>query len=65
MPLSKTIQWTNSSKQPVVAHLIVIAVCLPFAAITLTGTGTLYSVLAVTGGSLSYLAYVSAPSVIQ
>ncbi|ORX36310.1 amino acid permease-domain-containing protein [Kockovaella imperatae] len=58
MPFSKAIQWTNSSKQPVVAHFVVIALCAPFAALTLAGSGTLYSILAVTAGSLSFLAYV-------
>ena len=58
LPFSKAIQWTNSSKQPVVAHFVVIVLCLPFAALTLAGATTLYSVLAVAASSLSYLGYV-------
>jgi amino acid transporter len=58
MPFAETIARTNSSKQPIVAHWLVVAMCVPFASLVVAGKGTLYSVLAVTASTLSYLGYV-------
>lgn len=58
MPFADTIKWTNSSKQPVVANWVVVGLCIPFCLLTIAGRGTLYSVLTVTAGSLSFVGYV-------
>jgi amino acid transporter len=60
MPFSETIARTNKHRQPVVAHWLVIALCVPFSVLVVAGRGPLYSVLAVTASTLSYLGYVSA-----
>lgn len=59
MPFSEAIRWTNSSKQPIIANWVVAGLCIPFCLLTIAGKGTLYSVLAVTAASLSYVGYVS------
>ena len=59
MPFAATIARTNKSKQPIVAHWLVVGMCVPFASLVVAGKGPLYSVLAVTASTLSYLGYVS------
>lgn len=60
-PFAEAIRWTNGAKQPVIANWTVILLCTPFCLLTTAGKGTLYSVLAVTAGGLSYWGYVSTP----
>lgn len=62
LPFSETIRWTNSSKQPIIANWAVVLMCAPFACLLIASEGTLYSVLAVTASSLSYIGYVSGPN---
>lgn len=59
MPFAASIRRTNARKQPIVAHWLVIALCVPFSLLVLAGKGPVYSVLAVTASTLSYLGYVS------
>jgi amino acid transporter len=59
LPFSETIRWTNSEKQPIIANWAVVIICMPFACLLISGQGTLYSVLAVTSSTLSYVGYVS------
>lgn len=61
MPFAESIRWTNKYKQPIIANWVVIALCVPFCLLTIAGKGTLYSVLAVTAASLSFVGYVSDP----
>ena len=58
LPFSQSIRRTNSSKQPVIANWVVIGLSAPFCVLTLNES-TLYSVLAVGSGTLTYSAYVS------
>ncbi|WWC99115.1 hypothetical protein V866_006010 [Kwoniella sp. B9012] len=58
MPFSDWIRKTNDSKIPVFANWLVIALCLPFACMTLGSQATLYSVLAVTACTMSYTGYI-------
>nr|XP_019050170.1 amino acid/metabolite permease [Kwoniella bestiolae CBS 10118]OCF29100.1 amino acid/metabolite permease [Kwoniella bestiolae CBS 10118] len=58
MPFSDWIKKTNKSKVPVLANWLVIALCLPFACMTLGSQATLYSVLAVTACTMSYTGYI-------
>nr|XP_019012267.1 uncharacterized protein I206_03113 [Kwoniella pini CBS 10737]OCF51048.1 hypothetical protein I206_03113 [Kwoniella pini CBS 10737] len=58
MPFSDWIRRTNESKNPVFANWLVIALCLPFACMTLGSQATLYSVLAVTACTMSYTGYI-------
>ncbi|KAK8861393.1 hypothetical protein IAR55_002212 [Kwoniella newhampshirensis] len=57
MPFSDWIRQTNEKKNPVRANWLVIALCAPFACMTLGSQATLYSVLAVTASTLSYVGY--------
>ncbi|KAI9638704.1 amino acid permease-domain-containing protein [Dioszegia hungarica] len=57
MPFAASIRRTNARKQPIVAHWLVIALCVPFSLLVLAGKGPVYSVLAVTASTLSYLGY--------
>ena len=60
LPCSDVIQRTNASKKPIVANWLLVSLCAPFALLLLmSGEGTLYSVLVVTGISLSFVGYVS------
>jgi amino acid transporter len=58
MPLSETIRRTNKRKIPTIAHWLVIGLCAPFACLPLGSETTLYSLLAVTASTLSYIGYV-------
>ncbi|KAK4683604.1 solute carrier family 35 (GDP-fucose transporter), member C1, partial [Tremellales sp. Uapishka_1] len=57
LPFSDSIQWTNSAKQPVVATWLVVGLCAPFCLLLIGSKHTLYSVLAVTASTLSYIGY--------
>lgn len=59
MPFAASIRRTNASKQPIVAHWLVIALCTPFCLLVFMGKGPVYSVIAVTASTLSYVGYVS------
>lgn len=59
LPFSETIRRTNKRKQPTFAIWSVIGLCIPFACLPLGSATTLYSVLAVTASTLSYVGYVS------
>lgn len=59
MPFAEHIRRTNAARQPIVAHWLVIGLCVPFSLLVLVGKGPLYSVLAVTVSTLSYFGYVS------
>jgi amino acid transporter len=58
MPFSESIRRTNSAKQPVIAHWLVVGLCAPFALLVIGSQHTLYSVLATTASCLSYGGYV-------
>ncbi|KIR69184.1 amino acid/metabolite permease [Cryptococcus bacillisporus CA1873] len=57
MPFSSIIRKTNNHRRPVFAVWLVVILCLPFACLTLASESTLYSVLAVTACTLSYVGY--------
>ncbi|OWZ59859.1 amino acid/metabolite permease [Cryptococcus neoformans c45] len=57
MPFSSIIRKTNYHRRPVFAVWLVVVLCLPFACLTLASESTLYSVLAVTACTLSYVGY--------
>ncbi|WVQ79073.1 hypothetical protein IAT38_001167 [Cryptococcus sp. DSM 104549] len=57
MPFSNLIKRTNSKRTPVFATWLVVVVCAPFACLTLASQSTLYSVLAVTACTMSYVGY--------
>ena len=59
LPFSEIICRTNSNKQPIIATWVIVVMCMPFACLVLAGEGALYSVLAVTAGTLPYVSYVS------
>ncbi|WRT65491.1 uncharacterized protein IL334_002434 [Kwoniella shivajii] len=58
MPFSDWIKRTNDAKIPIFANWLVIALCVPFACMTLGAQSTLYSVLAVTAATMSYTGYI-------
>lgn len=62
MPFSHIISRTNKKKQPIYANGIVVGLCMPFALLPLGSQSALYSVLAVTCSTLSYIGYVSPQS---
>ncbi|ODN80910.1 hypothetical protein L202_03035 [Cryptococcus amylolentus CBS 6039] len=57
MPFSSIIRRTNGHRRPVFAVWLLVVVCAPFACMTLASESTLYSVLAVTACTLSYVGY--------
>ncbi|TYJ57720.1 hypothetical protein B9479_001574 [Cryptococcus floricola] len=57
MPFSSIIRRTNGHRRPVFAVWLLVVVCAPFAFMTLASESTLYSVLAVTACTLSYVGY--------
>ncbi|WVQ73758.1 hypothetical protein IAR50_003338 [Cryptococcus sp. DSM 104548] len=57
MPFSSIIKRTNAHRRPVFAVWLVVVMCAPFACMTLANESTLYSVLAVTACTLSYVGY--------
>ena len=58
MPFSHVIRRTNDAKLPMIAHWLVVALCVPFALLPLGSETVLYTVLAVTTATLSYAGYV-------
>ncbi|WWD16702.1 hypothetical protein CI109_101133 [Kwoniella shandongensis] len=57
MPFSDWVKQTNEKKNPVRATWLVVALCAPFALMTIGSQATLYSVLAVTASTMSYVGY--------
>ncbi|WVR03997.1 hypothetical protein IAU60_000996 [Kwoniella sp. DSM 27419] len=58
MPFSDWVRRTNASRNPVIANWAVVALCAPFACMTLGSRSALYSVLAVTACTMSYTGYI-------
>ncbi|OCF45080.1 amino acid/metabolite permease [Kwoniella heveanensis CBS 569] len=58
MPFSNWIRRTNAAKNPIFANWLVVALCVPFASMTLGSRSALYSVLAVTACTMSYVGYI-------
>ncbi|WVQ94478.1 hypothetical protein IAU59_001557 [Kwoniella sp. CBS 9459] len=58
MPFSHWIRRTNAAKNPIFANWLVVALCIPFASMTLGSRSALYSVLAVTACTMSYVGYI-------
>ncbi|WVF66869.1 hypothetical protein IAT40_001612 [Kwoniella sp. CBS 6097] len=58
MPFSNWIRRTNAAKNPIFANWLVVALCVPFASMTLGSRAALYSVLAVTACTMSYVGYI-------
>ena len=62
-PFSDVIKRTNSKKLPNIATWIVLALSAPLSFLLLTQSGIMYSLIAVSAGSISYVGYVSDCSV--
>lgn len=59
LPFSDVIKRTNRKKLPNVATWVVLGLSAPLGMLLFTGSSILYSLLAVSAGSISYVGYVS------